>query len=232
MSDLSYLETVDSKDVKGFQQPESTGIKLLTIVGNGDDVLDPNNENYIDGAEAGGFLIRTSMLYIPVPVLTIPMEFKQLYAEFEENMGDFRRYVSLEEGRRIAVDPYKWGQKDTKDGKVLQESYIFIVVLPEYDNILCMISFMSSRVPDGEAWFRAVKNRRHDNNLIAPWNQVYSVNTKLTRNSKGRWYLIKPVHLIGLLILKSTKLLLKLGQTLNPSSHLCWKILQKVLITK
>ena len=192
MSDLSYLETVDSKDVKGFQQPESTGIKLLTIVGNGDDVLDPNNENYIDGAEAGGFLIRTSMLYIPVPVLTIPMEFKQLYAEFEENMGDFRRYVSLEEGRRIAVDPYKWGQKDTKDGKVLQESYIFIVVLPEYDNILCMISFMSSRVPDGEAWFRAVKNTRHNSNLIAPWNQVYSVNTKLTRNSKGRWYLIKP----------------------------------------
>ena len=52
--DLSYLETVD--DSKRLEKPKSTGTKLLAVIAPDDDCLDPNTENYIDGAKAGGFL--------------------------------------------------------------------------------------------------------------------------------------------------------------------------------
>ena len=188
---MAHLEAAQG-DVKGFEKPQTTGIKLLTIVRGEDDVLDPNNENYIEGAEAGGFIIKSSNMAIPTPVSVIPMEYKQMFAEYKPNMGDFIRYVSLEEGHRIAIDPYKFGPKETEDGNVLQEAYNFVVLLPEYDGIICMLSFQSSRIPDGEAWFRAMSNKEYNGNKIVPWNQLYAVDTKLTRNTKGRWYLIKP----------------------------------------
>ena len=191
MSDLSFLESVEG-NAKGFQQPETTGVKMLTIVRGEDDVLDPNNENYIEGAVRGGFIIKSSNMAIPTPVSVIPMEFKQFYAEYKPGMGEFIRYVGLAEGKSIAVDPYKWGQKETKEGNVLQEAYNFIVSLIDYDSTLAMLSFQSSRIPDGEAWFRAMNNQVYNGNKIAPWNQVYNITTKLTGNTKGKWYLIKP----------------------------------------
>ena len=192
--DLSFLESVEG-NAKGFEQPKTTGIKLLTIVRGEDDVLDPNNENYIEGAERGGFIIKSSNMAIPTPVSVIPMEFKQLYAEYSKDktgMGAFTRYVSLEEGKQIAVDPYKFGQKETKEGNVLQDSYNFIVSLVDYDRMLAMLSFQSSRIPDGEAWFRSMNSQIYNGNKIAPWNLVYSITTKMTGNTKGKWYLIKP----------------------------------------
>lgn len=188
----AYLDTIKDKDeVEGFKKPESTGIKLLAIVGADDDILDPNNQNYIEGAEAGNFVIKASNMVVTTPVKVIPVEYNQLFAEFEPNRGEFIRYISLEDGRKICKDPYKFGAKETIHGKTLQEAYTFIVVLPDYDNILCMISFMSSRVPDGEAWFRTIMSRRIEGQLIAPWNQVYMINTMRTQNTKGKWYLIK-----------------------------------------
>lgn len=188
--DLSYLETVD--DSKRLEKPKSTGTKLLAVIAPDDDCLDPNTENYIDGAKAGGFLIRSSNMYIPAPVTAIPMDFKQMYGEFEPDRGGFIRYVSMEEGNSIAVDPYKFGAKTTKKGKMLQDTYCFIAALPEYDNMLCMISFTSSRIPDGEEWFRTIDTKEHNGNIIAHWNQVYTIDTRMKRTTKGNWFLIKP----------------------------------------
>ena len=190
MSKLSYLDNTE-ENVQGFDKPETTGLKLLTIVGGDDDALDPNHENYIEGAERGGFIIRSSGMAVTLPLRAIPLEFKQLFAEYKPDRGEFIRYLSLEEGKRIAIDPYKFGQKETQDGNTLQEAYNFVIMLPDYENMLCMVSFQSSRIPDGEALYRSVLSQEHEGRKIAPWNQVYNITTKLTGNTKNKWYLIK-----------------------------------------
>ena len=190
MSNFDYLETTDKEG--SFDKPKSTGVKMLTLVGSDDSVLDPNNEKYIEGAEAGGFVIKSDNLVVNVPMRVIVMQYAQVYAEFKDNMGDFIRYVTVEEARRLAIDPLKFGALDTKEGTVMQESFCFIVMLPDYDNILALLNFMSSRVPDGSAFLRRLNNTKHGDNIIAAWNQVYTVDTRLARNTKGAWYMIKP----------------------------------------
>ena len=190
MSDLSYLETVDKP---AFEKPRSTGTKMLALVASDDKVLDDNSEDYIEGAKAGGFVIKASNLAIDTPFRAIPVDYKQIYSEFKDNMGDFIGYMTVEDALKQAKDPYAFGKLESKKGTVLQETYSFAVVLPDYDNMVALLNFMSSRVPDGEAWFRKIENMKYGDNIIAPWNQVYKVGTKIKRDTRGSWYLIKPV---------------------------------------
>ena len=188
--DLSYLETV--KEGEGIDKPESTGVKMLSLIATDDEVLDPNNENYNEDAEPGCFFIKSENLVIPTPVHVVVMQYKQMYAEFEPNRGGFRRYVTMEEARRISTDPFKFGVQETKDNKVLQESHSFIVLLPEHEWILAMLNFMSSRARDGIAFNRTIRECEYNGNIIAPHNQVYGIHTKFKRDTKGNYYLIKP----------------------------------------
>ena len=190
MSELAYLEKV--KPGEGIQKPESTGIKMLSLITTDDETLDPNNESYNEEAEAGCFFIKSDNLVIPIPMVVVPMEYKQMYAEFEPNRGGFRRYVTTQEARRISTDPFKFGAQTTKEGKSLQESHSFIVALPEHDWILALLNFMSSRARDGIAFNRAIREREYNGDIIASHNQVYKVSTKFKRDPKGNYYLIKP----------------------------------------
>ena len=189
-SDLSYLDTVEPG--KGIEKPVSTGVKMLTLVDNDDVILDKNSEEYNEEAEAGFFYVKSENLVIKTPARMVPLDYRQLYSEFEPKRGGFIRYVSMEEALRISKDPMKFGAQQTKAGKTLQENHSFVVMLPDYDNMVALIGFMSSRVPDGRAWNRRIANMQHGDSIIAMHNQVYDVHTKLKRDTKNSWFLIKP----------------------------------------
>ena len=186
-----FLDFIDDAVVPGFEKPKTTTPTILSVAREGDQVLDSSDESYIKGAKPGDFIVKSSRMVVTSPTHVVPLEYRHLYSEFKPNMGEFVGYCTPEVALDKAIDPYKFGSLESKEGNKLNESHVFILSLLEHDNMVVILPMMSSKIPDALNWYRNMMSTNYNGRKVAPWNQVWTLSTKLSRNSRGSWFLIK-----------------------------------------
>ena len=195
-TDLSFLEQEISEQtaqqVAGFDKPEAKGLPILTIVNHNSDVLDEDSESYLEEAKAGDFLIKQT-LQVHKTLLVSPAAMKYCYSEFQPDMGPFVGYRTSEEAKALAVDSMRFGSWETRDGNVLNETFLFVFAIhseskneqPEF----ALFPMMSSRIPIAKSLLRQIQTRRLPSGSLAlPQMTTWAMTTKRQKNEKGSWF--------------------------------------------
>ena len=185
--DFQYLD--DDKLDDGFSSFDSRTVKIpfMKVVQNGSPVVTKSSPLYIESAEEGHFYIE------PEPetmeeVLINPLEFRRLYPMWRPNRGGYAGTVTPEEAQRLTISQ-EFGKWETKEGLLLQESYVYAITLPERPDLgVVILEFHSSGINDAKRWNRKTSTCfRADGKRLALHHQLWRLSTSPRQNDFGSW---------------------------------------------
>lgn len=182
----------DANDTnEGFEQINNgtMAIPFVRILQKLSPQLDKQKPEYVIGAEEGHWYNTTSKDVLGSSFNCIVLKYERIYIEWRPNRGGFVAYHDPDNAERIAIDK-TFGNWKTKDGNLLQENYVYMILIEGHENEgICVLSLSSSAIKVAKEWNRIMTTHVMDNGQKAkPYYLVWELTTDYKKNEKGSWY--------------------------------------------
>ena len=187
------LDFVDAKadTLDGFEQitQNTMAIPFVRILQKLSPQLDKQKPEYVPQAEEGHFFNTITKEVYGSSFTCIALKFERVYIEWRPNRGGFVGYHSVDNAERLAVDK-TFGNWTTKDGNLLQENYVYLLIIEGHENEgLVVLSLSSSMIKMAREWNRLMLTHVMDNGQKArPYYLVWNIRSEYRSNEKGNWY--------------------------------------------
>lgn len=177
--------------MEGFEQINAAtmAIPFIRILQKLSPQLDKQKPEYIARAEEGMYFNTITKTVYGGKVPMICLKFERVYIEWRPNRGGFVGYHSPENAERITID-HSFGNWRTKDGNILQETYVYMVLIAGYEKEgPCVLSLASSSLKIAKEWNRLMTTHvMKDGRRALPYYLTWELSTEYMKNDKGSWY--------------------------------------------
>lgn len=186
----------EGDDLKGFEQisKDTMSIPFVRILQKLSPQLDKQKPEYAEGAEEGMFYNTITRSVYGNKLRIIVGSFERVFIEWRPNRGGLVGYHTPEHAEAVAADK-TFGKWTTEDGNILQENYVYMVLIEGHeDEGVCVLSMASSMIKEARAWNRLMSTHIMPNGQRAlPYYLVWDVVSEYAKNDKGTWYKPKVV---------------------------------------
>lgn len=187
---LGFIPT-EGDDWKGFEQitRDTMSIPFVRVLQKLSPQLDKQKPEYVEGATEGDFFNTITRTVYGKKLRIICGNFEQVFIEWRPNRGGLVGYHTKEHAEAIAADK-TFGKWTTEDGNLLQENYVYMVLIEGHENEgICVLSLASSMIKEARAWNRLMTTHIMPNGQKAlPYYLVWDVTSEPVKNDKGSWY--------------------------------------------
>lgn len=194
---LGFAPT-EGDDWKGFEdiKQETMSIPFLRILQKLSPQLDKQKPEFVEGAEEGMFYNTITRAVYGHKIRIVAGKFERVFIEWRPNHGGLVGYHSPEHAEAIAADK-TFGKWTTEDGNILQENYVYMVLVEGHEDEGSMVlSLASSMIKEARAWNRLLTTHVMPNGQKAlPYYLIWDVTSEYMKNEKGTWY--KPKIVFG-----------------------------------
>lgn len=188
------------------QRAEDRIVPMLTVLQPMSPQVDRQNPAFVEGAEPGAMLLKTS----PIPIvkqggaiLFQQCYFSRHYVEWkprEQGGGFVARHDAMPED----VREVPFNQNDPEGRKrfvrprgteVIDTRYhVGNVIMPEHHLVMpFVIPFSSTGHTVSRTWHNFMNNARlADGSLADSWQKLYRLTTRRRQNAAGTWFIIEP----------------------------------------
>jgi nucleoside diphosphate kinase len=194
--------TFDPADtMAGFEQMDSStkSVPFLRIVQSLSPQRKSDRAEFIPGIEEGMLFNTLTKQIVEKPVRCIVLNYEHVYIEWKPARQGFVTYHSIENAKRIAVDPTKFGKwyvKGTGDGvkeetmNVLQENYVYALILEGYEaEGPIVFSLSSSMLKSARNWNRLMTTHiLTDGSLAKPYYLIWNLDTEHVKKDMNDWF--------------------------------------------
>jgi hypothetical protein len=200
--DEAAFEFDRADTMAGFEQMDASTMALpfLRIVQTLSPQRNSNKPQFIAGAEEGMLYNSLTNNIIEKPVRCIVLNYEHIYIEWKPLRQGFVSYHSIENAKRLATDPTKfgkWHNKNTGDGRdeatmnILQENYVYALILEGHEaEGPIILSLASSMLKVAKNWNRLMTTHiLADGSKAKPYYLIWNFDTEHHPPKNGNdWY--------------------------------------------
>lgn len=188
-----YFKTADTAE--GFEDitTQTMAIPFIRILQTLSPQLNKKKPEYILGAQEGMFFNTvTKEIYGPT-INVIVLKFDRIFIEWLPERGGLVNYHSPEHAEQVAEDKSIFGAWKTKTGNILQENYVYFIVLDgKMEEGVSILSLASTGIKIAREWNRLMTTHIMENGRRAlPFYLIWTLETEYRENDKGNWYTFK-----------------------------------------
>lgn len=197
------LPKFNEKDtMEGFEDitQETMAIPFIRILQRLSPQLDKQKPEYIEDAEEGYFFNTVTKHIYGTSLSCIVLKFEHIYIEWRPDRGGFVGWHTPENAERLSVD-MTFGKWKTKEGNLLQESYVYMLLIEGHEEeSIVVLPLASSMIKTAREWNRLMATHIMSNGKKAmPYYLTWNLQTEYRSNEKGNWYVprVSFVHYIN-----------------------------------
>ncbi len=168
-------------------------IPLIRVLQTLSPQLNKKKPEFVAGAQEGMFFNTvTKEVYGPI-LNVVVLKFERIFIEWLPERGGLVNYHSPEHAEQIAEDKTVFGAWKTESGNILQENYVYFVLLDDrMDEGVAILSLASTGIKIAREWNRLMTTHIMENGKRAlPFYLVWTLETEYRENDKGNWYTFK-----------------------------------------
>jgi len=178
--------------MEGFEEisQATMAIPFIRILQKLSPQLDKQAPGFIEGAEEGHFVNTITKQIFGSSFKCIVLKFEHVYIEWLPKREGFVSYHSVENAERIAAVK-TFGKWETEDGNLLQENYVYLILVEGYETEgVAVFSLSSTMIKMAREWNRLMTSHMMDNGKRAmPYYLVWELQTEYKSSDKWSWYI-------------------------------------------
>lgn len=186
---LKFVAETDT--MAGFEDvtQQTMAIPFVRILQQLSPQVNKKDPNYVEGAEEGMLFNTITKEVYESPIRVIALKFERMYIEWRPDRQGLAGYHSPEHAEEIAVTK-NFGDWKTKDGNILAETYVYMVLIEDHEKEgIAVLSMSSSAIKVAKEWNRLMTQHILPNGRRAlPYYLVWELSTEYVSNDKGNWY--------------------------------------------
>jgi len=186
----AFLNTGDS--AHGFEDlnVNTMAIPFIKVLNAQSPELSRKRNEYIEGASIGDLVNTiTHKNYGKIVDFTV-VKFEHIFVEWKPNRGGFVGYHTPVQAEQKAVDKTVFGKWVTREGNLLQDTYMFYWVIQghEADGVV-VFSADSADIKNAKKLnSMMLSNRFADGTRALPYHQVYTAESVEVDNGEQTWW--------------------------------------------
>jgi hypothetical protein len=190
---LKNLGESSVKDtMEGFEDVDGStkAVPFLRILQSLSPQVNPDDPDAVEGAKVGDLFNTVTKELYGREVRCIILKFEHLYIEWLPDRKGFVGYHSPENAERLAIDKSKFGKWKTAEGNLLQENYVYLILVEGYEREgMMVLSLSSTAIPEAKMLNRLMTSHYLPNGELAkPYYLVWVLKTELQRKDSYTWY--------------------------------------------
>ena len=186
----TFFEKSDS--LEGFEDisTQTMAIPFIRVLQTLSPQLNKKKPEFIEGAQEGMFFNSVTKEVYGPNVSVIVLKFERIFIEWLPDRGGLVNYHSPEHAEEIATDKSKFGSWKTKTGNLLQENYVYyIIIVGRETEGVAVLPLTSTGIKTAKGWNRLMTTHVMDNGRKAlPFYLVWALETEYRENDQGNWY--------------------------------------------
>lgn len=190
---LDFIDA-SSDTFDGFQDinAQTQAIPFLRILQGQTPFLDKKKpDTYINGAEEGMFFNTVTKTLYGAKITLIALNMARVFIEWLPERGGFVGYHTPEHAELIVTEESKkqFGKWRTENGNVLQENYVYLVLVKGHENEGPMVfSLASTMITPAKMWNRMLNTHMVNGERVVPYVLYFSVHTETRTKGKNTWF--------------------------------------------
>jgi hypothetical protein len=186
---LKFVQGTDT--MAGFEDltQQTMAIPFVRILQQLSPQVNKKDPAYVEGAEEGLLFNTITKEVLGSSVSVIALKFERIFIEWKPQRQGLVGYHTPEHAEQIAVDK-TFGAWKTKDGNILAETYVYMVLIEGHEKDgIAVISLSSSSIKVAKTWNRLMTTHILSNGKKAmPYYMVWKFSAEYVSNDKGNWY--------------------------------------------
>jgi hypothetical protein len=191
---------IEEDDLKGFEQINSNtmSVPFIRIIQKGSPQINREKPEFIQGAQAGEWFNTVTKDVYGDAIRLIVLNYDHIYIEWRPDREGFVGYHTVENAERLAVDK-TFGKWKTKDGNLLQENYVYMVLIEGHESEGPMVlSLSSTAIKPAREWNRLMMTHMMEQPgggrvRAKPYYLVWRVETEYKQKKDWDWYIPRPI---------------------------------------